>query len=97
MNIHAFLNQAADVAVQVTQHDPLSLPANLLDRVKLTALIDTLNALDYALLHSEEAKMLDQPEDREYLRDVSYEYAKDQVKIQMNINALKVNLQEVAA
>ena len=29
--------------------------------------------------------------------EVSYEYAKDQVKIQMNINALKVNLQEVAA
>jgi hypothetical protein len=99
MNLGAFLNQAADVAVQVTQHDPLSLPANLLDRVKLTALIDALNALDYALRHSEELQELDDDshEERMWAQELKRDYAKEQVTIQMNINALKVNLQEVAA
>ena len=99
MNLHAFLNQAADVAVQVTQHDPMTLPANLLDRVKLTALTDALNALDYAILHAEELQQLDDDshEERMCKQELKRDYAKEQVTIQMNINALQLELKEVAA
>ena len=98
MNLHAFLNQAADVAVQVTQHDPMTLPANLLDRVKLTALIDALNALDYAILHAEELQELDDSiEEQMWAQELKRDYAKEQVTIQMNLNALKFELKGVAA
>jgi hypothetical protein len=94
--INQVLEQAVNAALQVTQNTALSLPADLIDRVKLLALIDALNALDYAMSHADEAKMLNQPEDAAYRKEVLCNYAKSQVEIQVNLNAMKADVKEVA-
>jgi len=94
--INQVLEQAVNAAVQVTKHDALTLPEGLVDRVKLLALVDALNALSYALSHSEEAKMLTGEEDKSYLRDVCHEYAKAQVDVQMLLNAISADVKEAA-
>lgn len=87
------LNCAIDAAFEVVKHTPQTLPLETVNRVQLRALIDILEATDDAILNAQEIQ--DSSNENGYIRELARNYAANQVDVQINLNALKVDVKEV--
>lgn len=93
-----FYSDVIQTAESVIGHPAVSLPDTELDMVKLEACISMLEALKSAVNYADEARGLsrsDDPLDKSYLREVLPSYASEQVKVAMNLNAIKAQVKEI--
>jgi len=95
-----FFGAVAQTAELVIAHPAVNLPDTELDMVKLEACISMLEALKSAVNYADEARALDRtndPSDKSYLREVLSSYASEQVKVAMNLNAIKANVEGIVS
>lgn len=95
-----FYTDVIQTAESVIGHPAVNLPDTELDMVKLEALGEIVEQLRYAVRHADEAKTLAKskvPEDNLYLKEINAEYAKAQVEIAMNLNAIKANVEGITS
>ena len=93
-----FYTDVIQTAESVIGHPAVNLPDTELDMVKLEACISMLEALKSAVNYADEARALDRtndPSDKSYLREVLSSYASEQVKVAMNLNAIKAQVKEI--
>jgi hypothetical protein len=98
--LNYFFSDVVLAAGCVISNPATNLPPQDLDLVKVEACISMLEALKSAIGFADEAKDLagskDQG-DKEWLKEVSESYAKYQVEVAMNLNAIKARVEGIVS